>query len=140
MRLFAGILRLVSLIFLSAILTASLFAANIVTVVPVLGTVADLVHDPIRNLVYLANPTRNQVEVYSVGTGRLSGSILTGLQPGSLALSRDGNTLYVANVGSFTISVVNLNTQRADTDFFIGSRPDSIAVGSDGKIVILGTV
>jgi uncharacterized protein (TIGR03437 family) len=121
------------------VLSTSLFAANIGTVVPVLGQVADLVHDGARNLVYLANPSRNQVEVYSVGTGRLVTSILTGLQPASLAMSPDGATLYAANVGSFTISIINLNTQRADTEFFIGSRPDAIAVGNDGKIVILGT-
>src|SRR5216117_2140526 len=84
--------------------TATLSAATIGTVVPVLGQVADLVHDANRNLVYLANPTRNQVDIYSVSTGRLTGSILTGLQPASLAMSPDGNTLYSANVGSFTIS------------------------------------
>jgi uncharacterized protein (TIGR03437 family) len=119
--------------------TNSASAANIGAVVPVLGQVADLVHDPARNLVYLANPSRNQVEIYSVSTGRITGSIATGLQPASLAMSLDGNTLYAANVGSFTISVISLAAQRADTDFFVGSRPDAIAVGSDGKIVILGT-
>jgi uncharacterized protein (TIGR03437 family) len=119
--------------------TIRLFAANIGAVVPVLGGVVDLVHDSRRNLVYLANPNRNEVEVYSVSTGRITGNILTGLQPASLAMSPDGNTLYAANIGSFTISIINLNTQRADTEFFIGSRPDAIAVGKDGKIVILGT-
>src|SRR5215510_3609872 len=114
-------------------------AANIGTVVPVLGQVVDLVHDAARNLVYLANPSRNQVEIYSVSTGRLTGSIPTGLQPASLAMSPDGNTLYAANVGSFTLSVISLNVQRVDTDFFVGSRPDAIAVGNDGKIVLLGT-
>src|SRR5690242_8713841 len=71
-------------------------AANIGTAVPVIGQVADLVHDAKRNLVYLANATRNQIEIYSVDGGRLTGSILAGLQPGSLALSPDLDTLYVA--------------------------------------------
>src|SRR5262249_55045194 len=115
------------------------FAANTGTVVPVVGQVSDLVHDPARNAVYLANPTRNDVEIYSVESRRLVGTILTGLQPGSLALSPDGNTLYVANIGSLTITAVDLNSQRAIGDYFIGSRPDSIAVGSDGRVVILGT-
>jgi uncharacterized protein (TIGR03437 family) len=114
-------------------------AANIGSVVPVLGQVTDLVHDPVRNLVYLANPSRNQVDIYSIATGRVTGSIQTGLQPASLAMSMDGNTLYAANVGSLTISVISLATQRADMDYFVGSRPDAIAVGSDGRIVILGT-
>src|SRR5262245_39889915 len=121
------------------VLAGSTYAATIGTVVPIVGQVADLVHDGSRNLVYLANTGRNQIDIYSVGNGRLAGSIVTGLQPASLAMSPDGNTLYAANVGSFTISVINLNTQRADTEYFIGSRPDAIAVGKDGKVVILGT-
>jgi uncharacterized protein (TIGR03437 family) len=118
---------------------SSVFAATLGTVVPVLGQVADLVHDANRNLVYLANSARNEVEVYSVNASRLVGSIPTGAQPGSLAMSPDGNTLYSANAGSFTITLINLTAQRADTEFFVGSRPDAIAVGKDGKIVILGT-
>src|SRR5437763_7878291 len=118
----------VVLVFLSGL---TLQAANIGTVVPVLGQVTDLVHDSARNLVYLSNTSRNEVDGYSVATGKLTGSILTGLQPGSLAISPDGNTLYVANLGSFTISVVNLNNQQAASDFFIGSRPDAIAVDRD---------
>lgn len=119
--------------------TATVSAANIGTVVPIVGQAADLVYDGQRNLVYLANPLRNQVEIYSVDGGRLIGSILTGLQPASLALSPDGNALYSANIGSLTISVINLISRERVTDYFVGSRPDSIAVGSDGKIVILGT-
>src|SRR6267142_1313188 len=115
-------------------------AANIGTVVPVVGPVADLVYDAGRNLVYLANPLRNQVEIYSVDGRRLTGTILAGLQPASLALSPDGATLYVANLGSLTVTAINLNfPTAAGRDYTIGSRPDSIAVGSDGKLVILGT-
>jgi uncharacterized protein (TIGR03437 family) len=98
-----------------------------------------LIYDAPRNLVYLSNSSRNQIEIYSVDGGRLVGSIQTGLQPASLALSPDGNTLYVSNVGSLTVSVVNLISQQRVTDYSIGSRPDSIAVGSDGRVVILGT-
>jgi len=116
-----------------------LTAATIGTVVPVVGQVADLVHDANRNLVYLANPTRGQVEIYSISGARIVASIPAGLQPSSLAMSPDGNTLYAANIGSFTITAINLNSQRAETDYFIGSRPDAIAVGNDGRIVILGT-
>src|SRR5688572_7707200 len=115
------------------------FAANIGTLVPVVGVVSDLVYDAARNQVYLANSTRNQVEIYSVDSGRLTGSVVTGLTPASLALSPDGNTLYVANVGSFTISVINLVSQQRITEYPISSRPDAVAVGSDGKVVILGT-
>jgi uncharacterized protein (TIGR03437 family) len=129
---------LFSFIVLLFLFATTLFAANIGTVIPVLGQVTDLIHDANRNLVYLANSPRSQVEIYSVGTGRIVGSIQTGLQPAGLAMSPDGNTLYSANAGSFTVSVINLNTQRVDIDYFIGSRTDAIAVGKDGKVVILG--
>src|SRR6267142_3188324 len=114
-------------------------ASNIGTVVPVIGQVSDLVYDATRNQVYLANPLRNQVEIYSVNERRLTGTIIAGLQPGSLALSPDGDTLYIANVASFTVTAINLNFPTAlGRDYTVGARPDSIAVGSDGKVVILG--
>ncbi|MSV27130.1 MAG: hypothetical protein EXQ52_00035 [Bryobacterales bacterium] len=127
------------LVLLLCLFASTAFAANIGTLVPVVGTVADLIYDAPRNVVYLANSSRNQVEIYSVDGGQLTGSILTGLQPASLALSPDGNTLYAANVGSLTVSVINLVSRQRVSDYSIGSRPDAIAVGSDGKIVILGT-
>jgi len=117
--------------------TLNLYSANIGTVIPVVGQVSDLVYDPAHNSVYLANPTRNEVEIYSVDSGKLAGSVTAGVQPGSVALF--GNMLYVANVGSLTISAIDTNAQRVVAEYFIGSRPDSIAVGSDGKVVILGT-
>jgi YVTN family beta-propeller protein len=132
-------MKLLKIALVLCFLASSAFAANIGTVVPVIGTVADLIYDSARNVVYLANSTGNRVEIYSVDGARLIGSIQTGLQPGSLALSPDGNTLYVANLGSLSVSVVSLISQQVVTDYPIGSRPDAIAIGNDGKVVILGT-
>src|SRR4029079_10562800 len=120
-------------------LGSTAFAANIGTVVPVLGTVADLVYDGTRNVVYIANSADKRVESYSGDASRLTGSIQTGLQPSSLAMSPDGNTLYVANLGSLSVGVISLMSQQVITDYPVGSRPDAIAVGNDGKVVILGT-
>ncbi len=116
------------------------YGANLGTVVPVVGQVVDLVHDPLRNLVYLANTSRHRVDVYSVASGQLTANIPAGTQPASMALSRDGNTLYVANVGSFTISAIDLTLQQSVLEYYVGSRPDGIAVGADDQILILGTV
>jgi len=116
------------------------FAANIGTVVPIVGNVADLTYDANRGLVYLANVTENCVAVYSVGGGGLLNCIPTGLGPASVAMSPDGNTLYVANTGSFTVSVVDLNAQQKVGDIAVGNsfRPDAVAVGSDGMVLVLG--
>src|SRR5215472_9685644 len=103
--------------------SSTLFGATIGTVVPVVGQVLDMVHDPSRNVVYIANPTRNDVEVFSLDGKRVA-AIPTGLTPGSLALSADGNTLYVANSASQTISAINLITQQDAQDFGVSQRPD----------------
>src|SRR5262249_47651269 len=92
------VMRHMVYMFFSAVLVLSfgsaiLSAATIGTVVPVIGVVSDLVYDANRNLVYIANSTRNDVETYNVATNKLTGSIQTGLLPGSLAISPDGNTL-----------------------------------------------
>src|SRR5689334_16806529 len=92
------------LVFLCFFSCLNLFAANIGTVVPVVGQVSDLAYDPVRNMVYLANPARNEIEVYAVATGRLMGTLIAGLQPSSLAMSSDNGTLFVANSGSLSIS------------------------------------
>src|SRR5262245_25116856 len=94
--------KFVSVVLFLSFGSALLSAATIGTVVPVLGQVADLVYDANRNLVYVANATRNDVEVYNVATNKLTGTFQTDLTPASLAISPDGNTLYVANVGSNT--------------------------------------
>src|SRR5215813_13268160 len=102
-------------------------AATVGSVVPVLGVVADLSYDSARNLVYLANFLRNEVDIYSVDQKKLVGSVPVGLQPASLALSPDLNTLYVANIGSNTISTINLNNSQRGNDYTAQS-PLAIAV------------
>jgi uncharacterized protein (TIGR03437 family) len=117
--------------------SATISAATIGTVVPVLGQVSDLVYDSSRNLVYVANSTRNDVEVYSAATNKLTGSVQTDLTPASLAMSPDGNTLYVASIGGLSINAINLTNLQVITSYGLSSAPNAIAVGSDGMIVIL---
>ncbi len=115
------------------------FAANIGTVVPIIGQVADVTYDSQRNLVYLANAGAGQVEVYSPGARALLNPIQTGLQPVSLALSPDLRTLYVANAGSLSVSAIDLNSQQVVANYTTGTaRPDAVAVGADGLVLILG--
>src|SRR5213593_3899989 len=134
-----ALISLSSLAVLISLFLPAVYAANIGTVVPVMGIVADLIYDSARNLVYLANSSRSEVDIYSVGERRLVGSIATGTLPSSLALSPDLSTLYVASAGSNTINTINLSTRQRGNDYNVGSRPDAIAVGNDGKVVILGT-
>ncbi len=114
-------------------------AANIGTVVPVVGQVQDIVYDEARRQVYLANSTNNQVEIYSVDLNAIIASVPTGTQPTSLALAPDGSVLYVGNAGSQSLTVINLTSRQAEREIAVGARPDAIATGYDGNVVILGT-
>src|SRR5436190_5657658 len=132
-----AVLSLCSLFVLFSLCLRIAEGATIGTVVPVIGVVADLLYDSARNVVYLSNVSRNEIDIYSIGDKKLIGSVPTGLSPASLAVSPDLNTLYVANISSNTISAINLNTRQRGSDYTVGSRPDAIAVGNDGLVVIL---
>src|SRR5436190_452393 len=127
-----ALISLSSLAVLISFFLPAVYAANIGTVVPVMGIVADLIYDSARNLVYLANSSRSEVDIYSVGERRLVGSVVTGTLPSSLALSPDLSTLYVASAGSNTINTINLSTRQRGNDYNVGPRPDAIAVGNHG--------
>jgi len=114
-------------------------AANIGTVVPVVGQLADLAYDAQRGLVYLANFTENSVNIYSVGSGGLIGSIPVGQGPSGLAMSPDGQKLYVANSGSLSVSIVDLNQRQVTGSYSVSSTPNAVAMGSDGLLLILGS-
>ncbi|MCX6614743.1 MAG: hypothetical protein NTZ98_01440 [Acidobacteria bacterium] len=114
-------------------------AATVGTVVPVVGTLSDLIYDDQRDLVYLANFSQNRVEIYSIGGRRLIGTIPTGNLPSSLALSPDRQTLYVANYQDYTMTVINLATNAVAGTISLLAQPGAIAVGSDGLVVILGS-
>jgi uncharacterized protein (TIGR03437 family) len=129
--------KLAGLILILSFGSATISAATIGTVVPVLGQVSDLIYDSSRNLVYVANSTRNDVEVYNVATNQMTASIQTDLTPASLAMSPDGNTLYVANIGSLSINSINLTNLQVITGYGLNSAPNAIAVGSDGMVLIL---
>ena len=70
----------------------------------------DLVADPARPRLYIANPGLNRIEVFDTQQQQFLTPIATGQLPRSLALAGDGNTLYVANSGSELLTVVNVGT------------------------------
>ena len=125
-------------VFLLGLCIGSGFGANIGTVVPVVGRVADVAYDESRGLVYLANFTGNQVNVYSVASASMLSPMPTGQGPASMAISPDAQRLYVANTGSLSISIFDLNTQQRLGDIAVTTRPDAVAMGFDGLLLVLG--
>jgi len=74
----------------------------------------DMVSDPVRQRLYIANTGLNRVEVFDMQKQQLLAPIAVGPQPRSMAFGADTNTLYVANAGGENISIVDL-TQGAVT-------------------------
>ena len=105
--------------------------------VPVAGTLGDVIVDDRCEFVYLTNTTQNRVEVFSLQTRTLQAPIQVGAQPMGLDITPDGTRLYVANAGGNNISVVDL-TQRVELRKitvpagFLNDTPYSIAIAGNG--------
>jgi len=69
----------------------------------------DLVADPARPRLYIANPGLNRIEVFDTQQQQFLTPIPTGQLPRSIALAGDGNTLYVANSGGEFLTVVDVS-------------------------------
>ncbi len=71
------------------------------------GPFPDMVYDPPRQRLYIANTWMNRIEVFDIATQKLLAPVKVGQSPVSLALTIDGTTLYVANAGGENISIVD---------------------------------
>jgi DNA-binding beta-propeller fold protein YncE len=77
------------------------FAAAFGSVVPLVGHAADIALDEARGRLYIANFTANRIEVLNTATNALLGPINVPSQPGSIALSPDGQYLVVTNYANW---------------------------------------
>ncbi len=68
----------------------------------------DMLSDPVRQRLYIANPGLNRIEVFDMQKQQFLAPISVGQLPRSMAFGADTNTLYVANSGGETIGVVDL--------------------------------
>jgi len=73
----------------------------------------DVVADPARPRLYIANPGLNRIEVFDTQQQQFLTPVPVGQLPRSLALAGDGNTLYVANSGAENLTVVDVNKLAA---------------------------
>lgn len=127
-------------------LTAAAWPATFGTVVPIGGHASDIALDEARGVLYIANFTANRVEVMSTADRMIRTSINVSPQPGSLALSPDGQFLVIAHFGNFqtpsapnnVLTVINLNGNSRQT-FALANPPLGVAFGSDDKALIVTT-
>jgi YVTN family beta-propeller protein len=75
------------------------------------------------------------IGVIDIATGRLVGTLESGPDPETFALSPDGKTLYVSNEDTGRLSAVDTVSGRIRGSAAVGIEPEGVAVRPDGKVV-----
>jgi len=74
------------------------------------GTLADILVDPFRSLVYASNLSRNRIQILEAESGAWKANeVWVASEPWGLAMNEEGDSLFVANSGGTSISFVSLN-------------------------------
>jgi uncharacterized protein (TIGR03437 family) len=126
-------------------LTTAAWSGTFGKVIPIGGQASDIVLDEGRGVLYIANFTANTIDVMSLADNTISTSFNVAPQPGSLALSPDGQYLVVAHFGNFSgapanaITVINLAAGNARQTFALGFPPLGVAFGIDGQCFVVTT-
>ena len=116
-------------------------------VVPIGGQASDIALDEGRGVLYIANFTANTIDVMSLADNTIQTSINVAPQPGSLALSPDGNYLVIAHFGNFAspgtatnaLTVINLGSGNTRQTFALGFPPLGVAFTIDGLALVATT-
>jgi uncharacterized protein (TIGR03437 family) len=132
---------------LAAVFVTPVSAATFGTVVTIGGQASDIALDEPRGRLYIANFTANRIDVMSLASNTIQTSFHVAPQPGSLALSPDGNYLVVVHFGNFiaplaptnALTVIGLNNNNAIQTFALGDTPLGVAFGVDGLALIVTT-
>ena len=128
-------------------LTTAAWSGTFGKVVPIGGQASDIALDEGRGVLYIANFTANTIDVMSLADNTISTSINVAPQPGSLALSPDGQYLVIAHFGNFTapgapanaLTVINLAAGNTRQVFTMGYPPLAVGFGIDGLAVVVTT-
>ena len=88
-----------------------------------LMSVADLLSDPVRGVLYASelSGTGDAVAVIDPATGTVQARIQVGSEPGPLAMSDDGKYLYVGLTRDGAVRRVDLEARTADLQFSLGA-------------------
>ena len=128
-------------------LTTAAWSGTFGKVVPIGGQASDIALDEGRGVLYIANFTANTIDVMSLADNTISTSINVAPQPGSLALSPDGQYLVIAHFGNFTapnapnnaLTVINLGAGNTRQVFTLGYPPLAVGFGIDGLALVVTT-
>ena len=98
-------------------------------VIPLGSALSEIVIDPRRPYLYLADFDANQIYVVSRTTRQIERQLVVGPRPSDLNLSMDGNQLYVALSGGTEIAVVDLDRQELLPSIPLTFSPAYLAAG-----------
>ncbi len=123
------------------------YAGTFGQVVAIGGQAGDIALDEPRGVLYIANFTANRIDLMSLKDFTVHTSFNVAPNPGSLALSPDGNYLVIAHFGNYTapsspsnaLTVISLNNNNATQTFALGDPPLGVAFGYDGYALVVTT-
>lgn len=116
---------------------AGVYAGTVGRVVPIRGSVADVVYDDRRGVVYAANFTADRIEVISVAENKVLTPIMTSERPSAMALSPDQRFLVVGHhTGGLTIHDFDANQVR---DLTMSSPVLAVAFGANHDAFIVAS-
>ncbi len=111
------------------------------------GEGADLALDEPRGLLYVADFTRNRIEIVSLAANQVVNSIAVDPNPSSLSISPNGRWLLVTHFGNNTLPVppanvvtlIDLANQYAIQRFRLNDPPLGVAFGKDNLALVVTT-
>ena len=96
----------------------------------------EIVTDTVRNLIYLAIPSSNEVRVFNGSNGEMLDSIIVGPNPRTLDISPDFGWLYVAVTGSSSVAKINLSARTIDKVIALSFPPHSVQTDGRGYLYL----
>ncbi len=124
---------------LLCVCAASVAAATLGQVIPLVGGASDLVLDEGHNRIFLAATTQNLVQIYSLQTKAFLSAIPTDQTPLSATLSQDGKSLFVVCYNSSSLDVIDLTSLTVTARIPLPAKPVGVAAGGDGRVLISTT-
>ena len=111
------------------------------------GQAADLALDEARGVLYVADFTRNNIEIVSLAANQVVDSINVEPNPSSLSLSPDGRWLLVTHFGNNlppaqpdnVLTLIDLTGQNAIRKFLLSAPPLGVAFGKDNLALVVTT-
>ena len=111
------------------------------------GEGADLALDEPRGVLYVADFTRNRIEIVSLAANQVVNSIGVDPNPASISISPDGRWLLVAHFGNNALpappdnvlTLIDLANQYASKKYSLNDPPLGVAFGKDNLALVVTT-